>query len=354
MSIIALALNRSKYARKTIFIAHTVFKSSFKSVMALASILKSHKSVNPIFLPIGTSISQEADLEEDETGGRGEDVLLDQNEIQMHSKSHAKRSHHKDIDDKPKKRKGTSKFTQEQILTDQEKSKRTIFVGNLSPTCTKKQLIKIFYEFGKIKSVRFRCARGSKVLPKRIVAKQGWAPDAEQTNEMIAYLVFEKEDSAMKSLEANGTLLEGRHIRVDGVEGGSQHKHSHSIFIGNLPFTITNERLREAFQQCGEIEGVRIVRDKKTGCGKGFGFVLFKEKSGVMFALKQAKSIEIDGRKLRIFKSSENPQRQAISRGKKKFQRNNSDSKQQQVMKQKKRKFHNKQPKKSDKLGKKR
>ena len=318
--------------------------------MALASILKSHKSVNPIFVPIGTSTRQEANFKEDDIGGE-EDVLLDQNEIQMLRKSDTKRRHHKDTNDKTKR---TSKFMQEQISSDPEKGKRTIFVGNLSSTCSKKQLIKIFCRFGKIESVRFRCARGSKVLPKRIVAKQGWAPDAEQTNEMIAYIVFEKEDSAMKSLEANGTLLEGRHIRVDNVEGGSQHKHSHSVFIGNLPFTITNERLREAFQRCGEIEGVRIVRDKKTGCGKGFGFVLFKEKSGVMFALRQAKSIDIDGRKLRIFKSSENPQKQAKSRVKKKFQRNNSDSKQQKVMKQKKRKIHNKQHKKSDNLGKKR
>jgi len=61
-----------------------------------------------------------------------------------------------------------------------------------------------------------------------------------------------------------------------------------------------------------------VIRDKKTGCGKGFGFFLFKEKSGVVFALKQAKSIEIDGRKLRIFKSTKNPQKQIK---KKKFQK---------------------------------
>ena len=323
--------------------------------MALANIMKSHKPVDPVFVPVETSAtpvitksSQDVDLEVDEADAEGE--LLEQDEIRLHSKSpQTKSKNHKEI----RRRKGTGETTEKQIITDPEKGKRTVFVGNLPPTCTKKQLVKMFCRFGKIESVRFRCARGSKVLPKRTIAKQGWA-NTEQSTEMIAYIVFEKEDDMMKSLEANGTLLEDRHVRVDSIEGTSQYKHSHSIFVGNLPFTITNERLREALQQCGEIEGTRVVRDKKTGIGKGFGFVLFKEKSGVMFALKQAKSIEIDGRKLRIFKSSENPQRQDKRSRKKRFQRDSSDSQQQKLIKQKKRKVHKKQLKKRDKFDRKR
>lgn len=326
--------------------------------MSLATILKSHKPVNPVFVPVKTSTTpvtkksnQKEDLEVDEE----DELLLDQDgevqlTVQVHSKSQTKSKNHKVISDKTRRKKSTREIIEKQ--PDPEKGKRTVFVGNLPPTCTKKQLIKIFCRFGKIESVRFRCAHGSKVLPKRTVAKQGWA-NTDQSSEMIAYVVFEKEDSTVKSLEANGTLLEGRHIRVDNVEGTSQHKHSHSVFVGNLPFTITNERLREALQQCGEIEGTRVVRDKKTGIGKGFGFVLFKEKAGVMFALKQAKNLEIDGRKLRIFKSSENPQqRQAKGSRKKKFQGDSSDR---QQVKQKKRKvYKKKQFKKRDKFDRKR
>ena len=36
------------------------------------------------------------------------------------------------------------------------------------------------------------------------------------------------------------------------------------------------EPLRQVFNECGEIEAVRIVRDSKTGLGKGFGFILFE------------------------------------------------------------------------------
>jgi len=41
---------------------------------------------------------------------------------------------------------------------------------------------------------------------------------------------------------------------------------------------VEEEPLRQVFMDCGEIEAVRIVRDSKTGAGKGFGFILFKVK----------------------------------------------------------------------------
>ena len=320
--------------------------------MDLATILKSHKPVSPVFVPVegsATSVIKKtrqdvdaADTDDDLFEDLCEDV---QSDDESHGKPRSKKKKHKE---KVKNETATKRRTGEQTIPDSEKEKRTIFVGNLPPTCTKKQLVKMFFRFGKIDSVRFRCARGSKMLPKRAIAKQGWT-NAEQTNEMVAYVVFEQEDDVMKSLEANGALLDDRHIRVDSVKGASQPKHSHSIFVGNLPFTITTERLREVFQHCGEIEGTRVVRDKKTGCGKGFGFVLFKEKSGVMFALRQAKTIELDGRKLRVFKSSENPRKQTI-----KSRKGLGNKQGKSVVKQKKGKIHKKQNKKGGKLHRKR
>ena len=300
--------------------------------MALATILKSHKPVRPIFVPVEgstTSVAKKPRQKVDEVENK--DEIQSRIQQQPRSKPRDERRKHRETSVTLKSKKITRKVAEEQIIPDSEKGKRTIFIGNIPPTCTKKKLVKMFCRFGKIESVRFRCARGSKMLPKRTIAKQGWA-NTEQCAEMVAYVVFEWEDDTMKSLEANGAVLDDRHIRVDSVEGTSQHKHSHSVFVGNLPFTITNERLRDTLQQCGEIEGTRVVRDKKTGCGKGFGFVLFKEKSGVMFALKHAKHIEIDGRKLRIFKSSKNPQKQTKKRGKKKFQKDTSGSKPQKLI----------------------
>ena len=52
---------------------------------------------------------------------------------------------------------------------------------------------------------------------------------------------------------------------------------------------------------------VRVVRDKTTGIGKGFAYVLFTDTSGVLFACQQSGNIELDGRKLRVFQSKNRP-----------------------------------------------
>ena len=52
------------------------------------------------------------------------------------------------------------------------------------------------------------------------------------------------------------------------------------IGINNIlaiePADTEEEPLRQAFVECGDVEDVRIVRDSRTGAGKGFGFILFK------------------------------------------------------------------------------
>jgi nucleolar protein 12 len=46
--------------------------------------------------------------------------------------------------------------------------------------------------------------------------------------------------------------------------------------VGNLPFDVQDEAIYMHFTRCGKIEFVRIVRDKKTNIGKGFGYVQFR------------------------------------------------------------------------------
>jgi len=274
--------------------------------MALADIFKSHTAVTPVFVSLGKPVGA--------TVGEKPRKKESTKELETWTSREATTTKEKTETSDVKKstlRHPARRKTRREVEADAEKNERTIFLGNLPPTCSKKQLMKLFCQYGKIESVRFRCARIGALLPKRIAARKGWnvTETTAAQDEIVAYVVFASEDSVAKSLEANGTQIDGRHVRVDGASESTQHKHSHSIFVGNLPFTVTSEQLREAFQQYGEIDGVRVVRDQKTGIGKGFGFVLFREKSGVMFALKNVKNTKIDGRTLRIFKSSENPQK---------------------------------------------
>lgn len=50
---------------------------------------------------------------------------------------------------------------------------------------------------------------------------------------------------------------------------GFTHDPKLSVFVGNLPFALEDEALRAKFENCGDIESVRIVRDKQTNIGKG-------------------------------------------------------------------------------------
>src|SRR5204862_7308643 len=45
------------------------------------------------------------------------------------------------------------------------------------------------------------------------------------------------------------------------------------LFVGNLPFTVTEDRIREMFQEFGEVQSVTIPTDRETGKSRGFAFV---------------------------------------------------------------------------------
>jgi len=45
------------------------------------------------------------------------------------------------------------------------------------------------------------------------------------------------------------------------------------IYVGNLPFTATEDQLRQLFTDHGVVESVNVVTDRETGRSRGFGFV---------------------------------------------------------------------------------
>lgn len=46
-----------------------------------------------------------------------------------------------------------------------------------------------------------------------------------------------------------------------------------NIYVGNLPWTSTEDEVREAFSQYGEVHSVNLISDRETGRPRGFGFV---------------------------------------------------------------------------------
>ena len=72
------------------------------------------------------------------------------------------------------------------------------------------------------------------------------------------------------------------------------------VYVGNLPFTIDDEGLKNLFSSYGEIEEATIIKDKFSGRSKGFGFVTFKEDEGAKKAIAEMNEKEVEGRKLKV------------------------------------------------------
>jgi RNA recognition motif-containing protein len=72
------------------------------------------------------------------------------------------------------------------------------------------------------------------------------------------------------------------------------------LFVGNLPYTTTNESLGEFFAQYGEVMTAAVIMDRATGRSKGFGFVEMTNDAEADTAIAQADGAEMEGRKLTV------------------------------------------------------
>lgn len=241
--------------------------------------------------------------------------------------------------EKQKKKKEKSDLDEEEGKPKGIKSKRdtskdckTVFVGNLPVNTDKKELHKLFRKFGSIETVRLRCVpRSDTKLPKRAaVILKDFHPERDN---ICAYVCFKEEESAQKALKMNGKLVKSFHIRVDMSNHDPKTDFKRSIFVGNLPLDIKEEDVRSHFDSCGKIRNVRVIRDSKSGVGKGICYVTFKSKDSVGLAMK-LKGTVLSGRKARIEYCLENPQKEKKMKKEKKRPQRRDDKR------EKKQKFH--------------
>ena len=73
-----------------------------------------------------------------------------------------------------------------------------------------------------------------------------------------------------------------------------------NIYVGNLPYSMTEEELRGLFAQHGDVTSAKIISDKFTGQSKGFGFVEMPNQSQGESAVKALDGSPISGRNLRV------------------------------------------------------
>lgn len=88
---------------------------------------------------------------------------------------------------------------------------------------------------------------------------------------------------------------------VKSTKGRFEEQHSGPVntqlYIGNIPYRTTDADLLDFFQQYGDIEAARVIKDRRTGRSKGFAFVTFVDLKSATAAL-DAHEQAFDGRSL--------------------------------------------------------
>ncbi len=85
-----------------------------------------------------------------------------------------------------------------------------------------------------------------------------------------------------------------------------------NIYCGNLAYAVTEDDLRTAFGEFGEVTSVNVITDKFSGQSKGFGFVEMADNSEADAAIKGLNDTALGGRNLRVNQAKpreERPQR---------------------------------------------
>jgi RNA recognition motif-containing protein len=73
-----------------------------------------------------------------------------------------------------------------------------------------------------------------------------------------------------------------------------------NIYVGNLPFSSTEEDVRQAFEEYGEVSAVRLISDRETGRPRGFGFVEMPSDDEANTAIAAMNGKVINGRPLKV------------------------------------------------------
>jgi RNA recognition motif-containing protein len=72
------------------------------------------------------------------------------------------------------------------------------------------------------------------------------------------------------------------------------------LYVGNLPFTATEEQLNETFSAVGGVDSVKIITDRETGRSKGFAFVEMASDADAQSAISKYNGSDFGGRAMTV------------------------------------------------------
>lgn len=75
---------------------------------------------------------------------------------------------------------------------------------------------------------------------------------------------------------------------------------SAKIYVGNLPFGVDDNGLKDLFSSYGEISEAVVIKDKYSNRSKGFGFVTFADEASASKAVSEMNGKEVQGRAIKV------------------------------------------------------
>ncbi len=81
------------------------------------------------------------------------------------------------------------------------------------------------------------------------------------------------------------------------------------LYVGNLPYNVTEEDLQDLFSQAGDIKDVTVIKERDTQRSRGFGFVEFNNQPDAEKAIQMFDGYDMDGRRLTVNMAQEREER---------------------------------------------
>ncbi|MGE3263007.1 MAG: RNA recognition motif domain-containing protein [Bacteriovoracia bacterium] len=87
------------------------------------------------------------------------------------------------------------------------------------------------------------------------------------------------------------------------------------LYVGNLPYSATDDSLAQHFSQAGQVESAKVIMDRDSGRSKGFGFVEMGSDSDATKAIETLNGQMLDGRALNVSEARPQAPREGGGRG---------------------------------------
>jgi RNA recognition motif-containing protein len=88
-----------------------------------------------------------------------------------------------------------------------------------------------------------------------------------------------------------------------------------NLYVGSLPYKISEAELKELFKEYGEVTSVKVIIDKYSGKSQGFGFVEMPNDVEARKAIKELNGVEVQGRNIIVNEAIERTERRNNFRG---------------------------------------